>query len=158
MKKISHKLVCLAAVSMLLTACQQEANPEKETKPEQQSKKTPVQQEQQSAALESDKAMDDKLMPDKTTHSLADDKQLWHQGTIKYFNLEGGFYGLITENGNRYLPLNLAKEFHQNGAVVKFTGKAEPGMMTIQQWGTPFTITDIKLIKAGTKTVNQDLL
>lgn len=72
-----------------------------------------------------------------------------YKGTVQYFALEGGFFGIITHKGEKLLPMNLAKEYHQDGAIIEFSGNYKEGMMTIQQWGKPFTITEIKLIKAG---------
>lgn len=71
------------------------------------------------------------------------------QGTIHYFDLEGGFYGIITKNGQKLLPLNLAKEYQQAGAVIEVEGELVQDMMTIQQWGTPFKIYHLELISAA---------
>lgn len=81
----------------------------------------------------------------------------WQQATVKYFNIEGGFYGLITEQGQKYLPMNLAKEFQQDGALVNIKGQLKKGMMTTQQWGTPYEISEIKLIKAGKNQLEDSL-
>jgi hypothetical protein len=85
----------------------------------------------------------------KSSFTKADAKQLSFTATVKYMNLEGGFFGLISKEGKHWLPMNLKKEFQQNGAVIAVRGNAIEGMMTIQQWGTPFSITHIELIKAG---------
>lgn len=77
----------------------------------------------------------------------------WQQATVKYLTFEGGFYGLITSDGQRLLPLRLAKEFRQDGAIVKVTGQFKPDVITIKQWGTPFEIEEIILIKAGREKV-----
>lgn len=74
----------------------------------------------------------------------------WHRGRVQFLNLEGGFYGIITDSGKKLLPMNMKKEFAQNGAIVRVKGKVK-NVMTIQQWGTPFTITEIELISPGTK-------
>jgi hypothetical protein len=71
------------------------------------------------------------------------------EGTIRYFDLEGGFYGIVTDKGQKLLPLNLAKEYQQAGAVVKVKGKLQQDMMTTQQWGTPFKISHITVLKKG---------
>ena len=63
-------------------------------------------------------------------------------GVVTYIDLEGGFYGIITETGTRYLPLNLAEEFKTDGLTVTFTATPED-VMTIQQWGQPVTILSI---------------
>jgi len=79
---------------------------------------------------------------------------LTFQGTIHFYNLEGGFYGIVTNEGQKLLPMNLDKSFHQPGAVVKVSGEYVD-IMTIQQWGAPFKIKHIELIKAGTGDNNK---
>jgi len=71
------------------------------------------------------------------------------QGTIRYFYLEGGFYGIVTQQGQKLLPLNLTKAYQQDGAVVNVKGELQQGMMTIQQWGTPFKISHIEIVTLG---------
>lgn len=68
-------------------------------------------------------------------------------GTITYIDLEGGFYGIIGDDGGQYLPLNLAEEHKVDGLKVSFTGTMERDIVTIQQWGQPITI--IAIEKAG---------
>ncbi len=74
----------------------------------------------------------------------------WQQGKIIFKNLEGGFYGLITDKQQKLLPVNLAISFQKNGLIVKFKGQELTDIMTIQQWGTPFKLSNIELIKAVT--------
>jgi len=81
----------------------------------------------------------------------------WRTGTIKFMEFEGGFFGIVTDKGEKLLPMNLAKKFHQVDAKVKIQGKLVTDMMTIQQWGTPFKITKIELIKAGKPRGNDNL-
>ena len=88
---------------------------------------------------------DEPLTMPKTVH----EQQVWHQATVKYFNLEGGFYGLITHDGQRLLPLKLVKEFRQEGAIVKVKGQFKRDVITTKQWGIPFEIEETILIKAG---------
>lgn len=76
-------------------------------------------------------------------------KNLTYRGTVKYFDLEGGFFGIVTDKGKKLLPQGLNREMLTDGAVIEFSGQMIKGMMTIQQWGTPFKVTDAKLIKAG---------
>jgi hypothetical protein len=99
------------------------------------------------------------LTDDKMTEvkqKLKDDFSDWQRGRVQFLNLEGGFYGIITDSGQKILPMNMAKEFAQNGAVVRIKGKVK-NVMTIQQWGTPFTITDIELISPGNKVKEADM-
>ncbi|MGX5200961.1 hypothetical protein [Aliikangiella sp. IMCC44632] len=72
-----------------------------------------------------------------------------YSGTIQFYDLEGGFYGITTKSGKRLLPLNLAEEFQQDGAEIAFSGISQTDTMTIQQWGTPFEIDSITIISEG---------
>jgi hypothetical protein len=79
-------------------------------------------------------------------------EQAWHQVTVNYYDIEGGFYGLISQTGDKLLPMNLAKQFKFQGTVLKVKGELIKDMMTIQQWGQPFRIIDVELIKLGQST------
>jgi len=79
---------------------------------------------------------------------------LSYKGTIKYFQMEGGFYGIITDKGEKFLPMNLDKKYLTPGTVIQFSGNQVKGMMTIQQWGIPFKIKSVKLIRQGKETNN----
>ena len=83
--------------------------------------------------------------------------RLSFKGTVQHIGLEGGFFGIVTDKGAKILPMNLDKLYQQDGTIVEFSGEYK-NVMTIQQWGKPFTITDIKLIKAGkNKTTHQKM-
>jgi len=74
------------------------------------------------------------------------EKTIIEIGTIKYIWLEGGFYGIITDKGGKYLPVNLPEKFKKDGLKVWF--KARPKkIVTIYQWGEPVEILEIKLIE-----------
>ena len=66
-------------------------------------------------------------------------------GTVQYIDLEGGFYGIVADDGTQYLPLNLPAEFSEDGLAIEFTGYLREDIATIQQWGTPLEITHINL-------------
>ena len=82
-------------------------------------------------------------------------KQAWQQVTVKYYDFEGGFYGLTTKAGDKLLPMNLAKKYQLPGTVLKVKGQIIKDMMTIQQWGQPFKITVTELIKLGNANVGE---
>lgn len=64
-------------------------------------------------------------------------------GTIKYLSFEGGFYGIVADNGKRYDPINLPKEYRQDGLRVGFQAIEMKGMVSIRMWGTIIKITKI---------------
>lgn len=97
-----------------------------------------------------------KPVPAKVTEVKVPKILPWQEATVRYMKLEGGFYGLITHDGKKYYPLNLAKEFQQHDALIRFRGKVNKEILTIQQWGTPFNITEINLLKAGRFKVESD--
>ncbi|GIV57848.1 MAG: hypothetical protein D6746_05785 [Bacteroidetes bacterium] len=65
-------------------------------------------------------------------------------GTIHYVDLEGGFYGLVADDGTRYLPLNLDASFRKDGLRVRFEAVPED-VLTLQQWGRPVRLTAIEV-------------
>ena len=65
-------------------------------------------------------------------------------GTVKYIDLEGGFYGIITDKGEKLNPLNLPDEYKIDGLRVKFKARILRNVTTTQMWGTPVEIIEIK--------------
>ena len=78
----------------------------------------------------------------------------WYTGTLKFYNLEGGFYGFTGENGELLLPLNLGNEFKQNGAKIKLYGYIDNDIMTIQMWGSAFHVLEAELLEKGKNTID----
>ncbi len=70
-------------------------------------------------------------------------------GTVTYIDLEGGFYGIVAEDGERYLPADLPEEYRIDGLSVWFSADVMRDTVTIQQWGTPVTIQDIEPAGGG---------
>ncbi len=56
-------------------------------------------------------------------------------GTVRYIALEGGFYGLIADSGEKYDPINLPKEYKKDGLRVKFQVREKKGMLGFRMWG-----------------------
>jgi heat shock protein HslJ len=79
-------------------------------------------------------------------------------GTVTYFDLEGGFYGIVGSDQTHYLPLNLPPEFEKDGIKVSFTAVKETEVMTIQMWGTPIRILSIRTADTGTTGDTQDFI
>ena len=71
---------------------------------------------------------------------------LENTGTIKYINLEGGFYGIISDNGQKLDPINLKDEFKKDGLKVKFVYSFKKSEANIHQWGKIIEIISIRKI------------
>lgn len=57
-------------------------------------------------------------------------------GTIRYIDLAGGFYGIVTDDGARLDPMDLPAEFRQDGLRVRARIEPVPDVVTIRMWGT----------------------
>ena len=73
-----------------------------------------------------------------------DRRSVAETGTVKYLNLEGGFYGIVGDSGEKFLPQNLSAEFRQDGLRVTFEGTVRNDVPTIYMWGTPVEITSVR--------------
>jgi hypothetical protein len=65
-------------------------------------------------------------------------------GFIKYVELEGGFFGIMTEDGTKYFPEYLEQDFKQDGLGVRVQAKAQEQILGIQMWGNPIEIIKIE--------------
>lgn len=63
-----------------------------------------------------------------------------YKGVIVFLGFEGGFYGIISEDGNDYDPINLPRAFQREGLRVKFDGKIRTDMASTHMWGHIFEI------------------
>lgn len=61
---------------------------------------------------------------------------------VRWIPLEGGFYGLVTDDGRKFIPLNLPETFKKEGLKIRVKGRVE-NVVTIHMWGTPFEIYEI---------------
>ena len=75
-------------------------------------------------------------------------------GTIVYNQIEGGFYGIISDEPihiARYQtvnldPLNLPDEFKEDGLRVQYTVRLRPGTLSYHMWGITVDILEIEKI------------
>ena len=58
-------------------------------------------------------------------------------GTIRRVDLEGGFWGLLSDDGQRYDPTgSLPRAAQQEGARVRVVASKRNGVATFRMWGT----------------------
>jgi hypothetical protein len=65
-------------------------------------------------------------------------------GTIQRLEMEGGFFGIVTDSGDRYRPVNLPDRFASEGVRVRFCADPVQGLVGIQMWGTPVHLVSIE--------------
>jgi hypothetical protein len=62
------------------------------------------------------------------------------EGKVKYIDIEMGFWGIISESGKKYLPINMPSQLKQEGASVSITARTKDSVGSIQMWGTPIEV------------------
>jgi inhibitor of cysteine peptidase len=84
----------------------------------------------------------------------AEYRQPWiPAGTVTYMDLEGGFYGILGDDGKKYDPLNLDVGYQEDGLRVAFEATEVQGVAGIHMWGTPVNLTFIDEIPQYTLNV-----
>ncbi len=71
------------------------------------------------------------------------DKTITFTGTVTWVELEGGFFGLIADDGTRYEPRNLPEEYQENGIKVRVRARLCEECASIHMWGTIIDILSI---------------
>jgi len=65
-------------------------------------------------------------------------------GTIKYVDLEGGFYGIVTDAGQKLDPVNLPDAFRQDGLRIQARVERAEGQVSTHMWGPLVRIVEIE--------------
>ena len=71
------------------------------------------------------------------------------RGTVKYLQLEGGFFAIYADDGKKYTPTNLAKEFRIAGLVIEVEGQILTDVLSYQQHGEMLKVLKVKIIDAS---------
>ncbi|NSW75831.1 MAG: hypothetical protein HPY68_03485 [Candidatus Atribacteria bacterium] len=67
-------------------------------------------------------------------------------GTVHFVELEGGFFGIVADDGTQYEPMNLPEEYHQNGLRVHLLARTRDDYASIFMWGTIIEIVGIEVL------------
>ena len=67
-------------------------------------------------------------------------------GTVKFVEIEGGFYGILGDDGEKYNPVNLAPDYRVDGMRVKAGISIQKDAVSIQMWGTLIRINQIQAL------------
>lgn len=66
-------------------------------------------------------------------------------GYVKFVQIEGGFYGIVTSTGEQLEPVNLPAEFCVNGLKVYVEYEPAENASSIYQWGKIIKILSIRI-------------
>ncbi len=67
-------------------------------------------------------------------------------GTIRYLDLEGGFYGIVADNGQRYDPGKLEAAFEKDGLRVRFVLRERTDVVSFRMWGRIVEVVSLEVI------------
>ncbi len=59
------------------------------------------------------------------------------EGTVRFIDLEGGFFGIVTPTGERFVPDNLPAALSADGISIRFTAMISGQKPGIPLWGRP---------------------
>ena len=68
-------------------------------------------------------------------------------GTVRYQDLEGGFYGIIGDGGAHYDPTNLPAASQVEGLRVRFVAHTVDNGVSYHMWGTIIRIESIQALR-----------
>jgi hypothetical protein len=61
-------------------------------------------------------------------------------GKAIYHNFEGGFWGIESDSGKKYTPINMPEQLKLDGARVKVTAVVLQDAYTLTMWGDAIRI------------------
>jgi hypothetical protein len=68
-------------------------------------------------------------------------------GTVTYVDSVGGFYGIISDDGEHYDSIDLGSEFQEEGLRIRFEAKLRDDIRGIHMWGKVIEITKIEKLE-----------
>jgi hypothetical protein len=72
------------------------------------------------------------------------ERQLRFTGQVVYVPLEGGFYGLKSDAGEKFDPVSLPAAFRRDGLRVRVTARLLPRSVGVHMWGAKIEIIAIE--------------
>ena len=65
-------------------------------------------------------------------------------GTIRYMDFEGGFYGIVSDDGENYYPGTLDEALQKDSLRVRFELRELKDVMTFVMWGRVVDVVNIE--------------
>ena len=76
----------------------------------------------------------------------AEGREVAFTGTVQYQDLEGGFWGIVSDTGKKYVPINLSPSYHKQGFRVTVKAQLRADMISIHMWGSLIQIAEIEAL------------
>lgn len=73
-------------------------------------------------------------------------------GTVRWQTIEGGFWGLVADDGHQYEPINLPRSLQRDGLRVRVRAKIRSDMASIRMFGEIIEILEIAPLGAQRPT------
>lgn len=67
-------------------------------------------------------------------------------GTVRFIELEGGFFGIVADDGTQYEPIDLPERYRQNGLRVHLLARVRDDYASIFMWGTIIEVVSIEVL------------
>ena len=67
-------------------------------------------------------------------------------GTVQYIEVEGGFYGIVADDGRQFDPRDLDESYKEDGLRVHFRLREVEDVVSIRMWGRIVDIISIERI------------
>lgn len=68
------------------------------------------------------------------------------KGKAVYVALEMGFWGILSDDGTKYLAINMPEQLKEDGCQVVCRAVELKDVMSTQMWGTPVKIVSFETI------------
>lgn len=76
------------------------------------------------------------------------------KGTVSRQEIEGGFWGIVADDGSQYLPVNgLPETAQRDGARISFEAEPTSSGVSIMMWGKPVRVTQVRVL-SGEDRIN----
>jgi hypothetical protein len=77
---------------------------------------------------------------------------------VKYVEVENGFYGFETLEGQKYLPTNMPDSFKQDGLPVRVLAERKPDAVGIHLWGEYIRIVSIQMLNCDEANEDEKMI
>ena len=79
-----------------------------------------------------------------TQQSIEGSDDIDETATVRFIDLEGGFWGIVTDGGRTLRPADLCDDLKEDGLRVHVEGRTRPDLGGVHMWGESF---DLRLVE-----------